>query len=71
MQRRINAMTLQELQAQVRVAEIERVDEHKPGYYAMIPTSLLQLYRDRITELEEAKRREDTLLANALQVEAR
>eukprot|EP00971_Amphidinium_carterae_P158795 3148434-Amphidinium_carterae.1 len=49
-------MTLQELKDQVRVAEEERFNVHKPGYYATIPTSLLQLYRDRITHMFDNKK---------------
>eukprot|EP00971_Amphidinium_carterae_P235104 4665375-Amphidinium_carterae.1 len=53
----------------VREAEDERLNDTQRGYYASIPTSLLQLYRDRITELEEIKRGEASLLAKALQCE--
>eukprot|EP00971_Amphidinium_carterae_P269826 5352936-Amphidinium_carterae.1 len=55
----------------VRVAEDERLNDPQRGYYASIPTSLLQLYRDRITELEEIKRGEESLLAKALECEQR
>eukprot|EP00971_Amphidinium_carterae_P082401 1629025-Amphidinium_carterae.1 len=60
-------MTLQELKEVVRVAEDERLNDHQRGYYTTMPTSMLQLYRDRITELEELKRGEESLLVKALQ----
>eukprot|EP00971_Amphidinium_carterae_P014091 277482-Amphidinium_carterae.1 len=53
----------------VRTAEGERLIDPQRGHYVSIPTSLLQLYRDRIAELEEIKRGEESLLAKALQVE--
>eukprot|EP00971_Amphidinium_carterae_P241939 4803701-Amphidinium_carterae.1 len=53
----------------VRVAEDERLNDPQRGHYASIPTSLLQLYRDRIAELEERKQGEESLLAKALQCE--
>eukprot|EP00971_Amphidinium_carterae_P019678 387834-Amphidinium_carterae.1 len=58
----------------VQTAEEERLNEPQKGplkgYYAYsVPTSLLQLYRERITELEERKRGEESLLAKALQCE--
>eukprot|EP00971_Amphidinium_carterae_P013714 270165-Amphidinium_carterae.1 len=54
----------------VQTAEEERLNEPQKGYYAYsVPTALLQLYRERITELEERKRGEASLLAKALQCE--
>eukprot|EP00971_Amphidinium_carterae_P317250 6307150-Amphidinium_carterae.1 len=50
----------------VRIAEDERLTDPQRGHYASMPTSLLQLYRDRITELEEKKKGEESLLAKAL-----
>eukprot|EP00971_Amphidinium_carterae_P060955 1206478-Amphidinium_carterae.1 len=52
----------------VRAAEDERLSDPQRGHYS-IPTSMLQLYRDRITELEEIKKGEESLLAKALQCE--
>eukprot|EP00971_Amphidinium_carterae_P105686 2092837-Amphidinium_carterae.1 len=66
-EQRLKGLTLEELKEMVRVAEDERLNDQQRGYYASIPTSLLQLYRDRITELEEIKRGEESLLAKALQ----
>eukprot|EP00971_Amphidinium_carterae_P267990 5316681-Amphidinium_carterae.1 len=54
----------------VQTAEEERINEPQKGYYAYsVPTSLLQLYRERITELGEKQRGEASLLAKALQCE--
>eukprot|EP00971_Amphidinium_carterae_P072370 1431631-Amphidinium_carterae.1 len=69
LQQKIKGMTMKELKEQVRLAEDERLNEHQRGFYATIPTSLLQLYRDRITELEKIKQGEESLLAKALQCE--
>eukprot|EP00971_Amphidinium_carterae_P289569 5749581-Amphidinium_carterae.1 len=63
-------MSLEELQDQVR-REDERIEKHRGGYYSTTPVPLLQLYRERITTLEERRREEDYLLEQALQQEAR
>eukprot|EP00971_Amphidinium_carterae_P323304 6425217-Amphidinium_carterae.1 len=68
-ERRVNGMSLQELQDQVR-REDERIEKHKGGDYSSTPVPLLQLYRERITTLEERRREEEELLEQALQQEA-
>eukprot|EP00971_Amphidinium_carterae_P118790 2353359-Amphidinium_carterae.1 len=67
-EQRLRGLTLEDLKKMVRTAEDERLNDPQRGYYAYsVPTALLQLYRERITELEEIKRGEESLLAKALQ----
>eukprot|EP00971_Amphidinium_carterae_P184592 3664899-Amphidinium_carterae.1 len=69
-EQRLRGLTIEDLKKMVQAAEEERLKEPQKGYYAYsIPTALLQLYRERITELEELKRGEESLLAKAIQCE--
>eukprot|EP00971_Amphidinium_carterae_P268730 5330920-Amphidinium_carterae.1 len=64
-ERRLSGLTVEDLKKMIRAAEDERLADRQRGHYS-IPTSLLQLYRDRITELEEKKKGVDPLLAKSL-----